>query len=88
MARLTSRIMRLPSCFDGSWIPGLSTKTICPRASLSTPWIASRVVWARRLVIETLLPTKALSKVDLPTLGLPRIVTNPALVMLGSDIGY
>jgi hypothetical protein len=39
--------------------------------------MALRVVCGREEVIETLVPTRAFTSVDFPTLGRPTTVTNP-----------
>jgi hypothetical protein len=41
------------------------------------PVMRWRVVWALREVMLIFWPTKALSNVDLPTLGLPTMATRP-----------
>src|SRR5271169_2285329 len=46
-----------------------------------------RVVWGLRVTIATFSPTSALSSVDLPALGRPRIETNPERnAMSGSNL--
>ena len=53
------------------------------------PRIRCRVVCAFGVVITIFCPSTALSKVDLPTLGLPNIFTKPALwVICGEFLEY
>src|ERR687885_12500 len=42
------------------------------------PMMRRRVVWTLGETIETLVPTRRLRSVDLPTLGAPRSATKPA----------
>ena len=66
----------------GRCTPGRSTRISCRSASRSvaTPRIARRVVCGRTETIATWLPTRALTRVDLPTLGRPARPTNPERV--------
>jgi len=57
--------------------PGVSTKTICRLPSVRIPRRRLRVVWGRGLMGATFTPRRLLSRVDLPTLGLPTMATNP-----------
>src|ERR1700687_1162563 len=70
--------MRLLSSVEDSWMPGVSTNTICAPGSFRTPWIAVRVVCGRGATMASLVPSSAFSSVDFPALGRPRIETNPA----------
>ena len=49
----------------------------CAKPSLRMPVMRWRVVCALREVMLIFWPTKALSRVDLPTLGLPTMATKP-----------
>ena len=46
------------------------------------PLITSLVVCGLKETMDTLLPTRLFTKVDLPTLGLPTTQTNPDLLPL------
>ena len=59
------------------WNPGVSTKINCAVSVVWIPKIRWRVVCAFLDVILTFMPTMALSKVDLPTLGRPTKATVP-----------
>ena len=66
----------------GRKIPGVSTSTIWLSPSITTPRTGKRVVWTFWVTMETLVPTRRLTRVDLPALGAPITATNPARVML------
>ena len=59
------------------WKPGVSTKTNWVAPSVRMPVMRCRVVWALREVMLIFWPTSALSRVDLPTLGLPTMAIRP-----------
>src|SRR5690606_12990868 len=75
----TKLIMLLWSSYFGFNMPGVSEKTIWWSSPLINPMILWRVVWALEEIMESLSPISTFIKVDLPTLGLPTIFTNPAL---------
>ena len=66
--RLSSRS---PSSVRGRCNPGVSRRTSCASGRCTMPRITRRVVCGRSLVIATFVPTSALVRVDLPTLGRP-----------------
>src|SRR5690242_1073453 len=55
----------------GVKIPGVSTNTSCDCPSIAMPRTSVRVVCTFGLTIVTLVPTSALTRVDLPTFGAP-----------------
>src|SRR5215831_4162929 len=55
----------------GAKMPGVSTNTSCALPSIAMPRTSVRVVCTLGLTIVTLVPTSALTRVDLPTLGAP-----------------
>ena len=59
------------------WKPGVSANTNCVPPRLRIPKMRCRVVCALREVILTFWPTRALSNVLLPTLGLPTMAIMP-----------
>src|ERR1700730_10059587 len=61
----------------GAKMPGVSTKMSCASPSIAMPRMIARVVCTLGLTIVTLLPTIALTRVDLPTLGAPMTATKP-----------
>src|ERR687898_62083 len=61
----------------GFWEPGVSTKIAWYPGPLRTPRIGLRVVWGRDEVMETFWPTSLLTRVLLPTFGLPTTVIKP-----------
>src|SRR5579871_1782400 len=61
----------------GAKMPGVSTKISCDCPSIAMPRMTVRVVCTLGLTIVTLLPTIALTRVDLPTLGAPMTATKP-----------
>ena len=63
--------IRSPSAVRGLCRPGVSTNTTWASDRLSTPRTWDRVVLGRGEVMETLVPTMALTRVDFPTLGRP-----------------
>src|SRR3954471_14502770 len=76
--------MRRSSCDPGLCTPGVSTNTICAagcfplRAGTSTtPAMRLRVVCGLAVTMATFSPMSAFSSVLLPTLGRPRMATNP-----------
>ena len=73
----TRRFRRSPRAVRGRCRPGVSTKTSWASGVVSTPRMVLRVVWGRDEVMATLVPTRALTRVDLPTLGRPTTATNP-----------
>ena len=80
-ARSTVSCMRSVSESSGRWKPGRSTSTACQSSPsvvpLATPKMRLRVVCGLSLTIATLLPQRALTRVDLPTLGRPATAMNP-----------
>src|ERR1700691_67707 len=64
----------------GRKIPGVSTRMICALFSITMPRISARVVCTLRETMVTLEPTRALTSVDLPTLGAPISATKPQRV--------
>src|SRR6266540_483111 len=75
--------MRLLSWSAGLCTPGVSTRTIWAagclpvRLRLTMPVMRLRVVCALWVTMASLSPVSELSRVDLPALGRPRMVTNP-----------
>src|SRR5262249_43311400 len=65
----------------GVKMPGVSTRMICERSSITMPRISARVVCTLRETIVTLEPTSALTRVDLPTFGAPISATKPQRVL-------
>ena len=61
----------------GAKMPGVSTKTICAAPSMAMPRISVRVVCTLGVTMETLVPTSALTSVDLPAFGAPMSATKP-----------
>src|SRR5690606_27272028 len=61
----------------GVKMPGVSTKMICVVPSVATPRMRVRVVCTLGVTIDSLAPTSALSRVDLPALGAPTRATKP-----------
>src|SRR5438105_15658024 len=78
----TWSIIRLLRSVEDSWMPGVSTNTICAPGTLRTPWMAVRVVCGRGATIASLVPNSAFSSVDFPALGRPRIETKPDLCFM------
>src|SRR3954452_10885323 len=64
----------------GAKMPGVSTRMICALSSITMPRINALVVCTLRETMVTLEPTKALTSVDLPTLGAPISATKPQAV--------
>src|SRR4051812_38606574 len=64
----------------GRKMPGVSTRMIWALSSMTMPRISARVVWTLRETMVTLEPTRALTRVDLPTLGAPISATKPQRV--------
>src|SRR5581483_8446190 len=64
-------------------MPGVSMRMTCAAGRfpffgrLRMPWMRLRVVCGLRVTMASLAPTSALSSVDLPALGRPRMVTKP-----------
>ena len=73
----TRSLRRFPKAVRGRWTPGVSTSTTCRSGRCTTPRITLRVVCGRSEVMVTLVPTNALIRVLLPTLGRPTTGTNP-----------
>ena len=101
MAPIASRTMKRLSGECAWCTPGVSAKTICPRASrpaprasstasdaspFHTPTIRLRVVCGLGVTMANFSPTMALSRVDLPTLGRPRMATVPAMRRAASGL--
>src|SRR5690554_2328596 len=76
---LTKLIMLFWSSYFGFSMPGVSEKTIWKSSPLISPMMRWRVVCALDEMIESRSPISTFIKVDLPTLGLPTILTKPAL---------
>src|ERR1700730_7871636 len=68
----------------GRKMPGVSTRMIWALLSITMPRISARVVCTLRETIVTLEPTRALTSVDLPTLGAPISATKPQRVATGA----
>src|SRR5437667_8767860 len=68
----------------GAKMPGVSTSTSWALFSTRMPRISARVVCTLRETIVTLAPTRALTSVDLPTLGAPISATKPQRVSAGT----
>src|SRR5579885_2559148 len=83
-AARTASIIRLFRKFAALWIPGVSMKTICASFVVSTPWMVVRVVCGLEATIASLLPVSALSSVDFPAFGRPRIAANTERYPAGS----
>ncbi|MCY1551558.1 hypothetical protein D9M68_878990 [compost metagenome] len=60
-------------------MPGVSEKTIWKFSSFTIPRMRWRVVCAFGVIIDSFSPISAFMRVDLPTLGLPMMLTKPAL---------
>ena len=73
-ARLSERLSAA-TCWV--WKPGVSTKTNCEAPRVRMPVMRCRVVCALLDVMLIFCPTRALSSVDLPTLGRPTMATRP-----------
>src|SRR5690606_27374015 len=73
--RCLARAEALP-CSRG--MPGVATSTSWPCGKVAMPSSRWRVVCGRLEVMLTLAPTRALTRVDLPTLGRPMTATVPA----------
>src|SRR5690606_8193222 len=70
--------------------PGVSASTNCPSGKVAMPSSRWRVVCGRLETMLTLAPTRALTSVDLPTLGRPMTATWPArwgVVLIGALYG-
>ena len=76
----TRSFSRWPSRVRGLWRPGVSTSTIWPSGRCSTPRTAERVVCGLSETIASFWPSRALSRVDLPTLGRPTSATSPDFI--------
>src|SRR5439155_23256190 len=61
----------------GLWYPGVSVSTTCAPSVDQIAWIPRRVVCGLSETIATFSPTRALTRVDLPTFGLPTTATTP-----------
>src|SRR5260370_807087 len=68
---------RRPSGARGWRGPGVSTRMCCASGRCTMPRTPRLVVCGRLLVIATLVPTSALSRVDFPTLGRPAKQAKP-----------
>src|SRR5215217_7812288 len=68
----------------GAKMPGVSMKTSWALSVVTTPRTWLRVVCALCVTMETLVPTRALSSVDLPALGAPTRAMKPQAVSMGS----
>ena len=78
---------RLSALLWRVWKPGVSTNTNCVAPRVCMPVMRWRVVCALRDVILTFCPTSAFISVDLPTLGLPTMATNPQRCPSGPALG-
>ena len=76
----TRSLSRWPSRVRGLWRPGVSTSTIWPSGRCSTPRTAERVVCGLSETMASFWPRRALSRVDLPTLGRPTSATSPDFI--------
>lgn len=72
-----------------SWSPGVSVSTSWLAPSMTMPRTGTRVVCTLCETIDTLVPTSALTRVDLPALGLPKMAMKPqrGVWLAGSDMG-
>ncbi len=68
---VTRSLSRSPSRVRGRCRPGVSTSTSWASGRCTMPRTTVRVVCGREEVIATLVPTRALVRVDLPALGRP-----------------
>src|SRR5262245_5770031 len=64
----------------GAKMPGVSMKTSWLAPTMAMPRRVVRVVCTLRLTMATLVPTRVLTRVDLPALGAPMIATKPQRV--------
>src|SRR5262245_643624 len=71
----------------GANMPGVSTRTSCAAPSVAMPRRSVRVVCTLCETMATLLPTRALISVDLPTLGAPISATKPQRLPEASPVG-
>src|ERR1700722_19486508 len=72
------RFIALLRAREALWCsPGVSTKAISASGRREIPTMRWRVVWGRGVTILTFWPTRALSRVDLPTLGRPTRAAKP-----------
>src|SRR5207244_13633761 len=71
----------------GAKMPGVSMKTSCEHPSRAIPRISARVVCTLWVTIDTLAPTSALTRVDLPTFGPPTIPMNPQRLPGAATLG-
>src|ERR1700753_2482124 len=67
----------------GAKMPGVSTKMSCEEPSIAMPRSSARVVCTFGVTMAILLPTRALSSVDLPALVAPISATKPQRVSVG-----
>ncbi len=74
---MADSFIRWPSAVRGLCSPGVSTKTTWAPGRSRTPRTWDRVVLGRGDVMDTLVPTMVLTKVDFPTLGRPTTAANP-----------
>src|SRR5665648_438717 len=65
-------------------MPGVSTRMTWASPIKAMPRTGPRVVWALLVTIETLAPTSALVRVDLPLFGAPISATKPHRVGVSS----
>ena len=71
----------------GAKMPGVSTRMSCDAPSVAMPRSSVRVVCTLCETIATLVPTRALISVDLPTLGAPISATKPQRLPEASPVG-
>src|SRR5688572_14023908 len=71
----------------GAKMPGVSTRMICERSSMTMPRISARVVCTLLETMVTFEPTSALTSVDLPTFGAPISATKPQRVEAAAASG-
>ena len=75
--RVDRRLHALVSESKGFWKPGRSSSTSWKSGPPTTPLMRRRVVCGWSETMLTLLPTRRLTSVDLPTLGRPSRAMNP-----------
>ena len=83
--RTMARSSRRPG--DGVKMPGVSTNTSCVGPRTVMPRIRRRVVCTLGETMDTLVPTRRFSRVDLPTFGAPRMAMKPQRVGWAAALG-
>mmetsp|Transcript_14842 Transcript_14842/g.45333 ORF Transcript_14842/g.45333 Transcript_14842/m.45333 type:complete len:242 (+) Transcript_14842:864-1589(+) len=83
MAQRTAPIMPSWSLYLGFTTPGVSEKTICHSGAFAMPMMRCLVVEALAVAMLRFSPRRWFIMVDLPTLGLPTMLTKPARCVSG-----